>query len=147
MDLVGEIVWDRVPLDDPLPQMLLEPRMLHSTSADGILGRIIDVKQALTKRPYPENSTLVFEVTDELCPWNTGRWQLKTSPEESSVHRTDNTPQLKIPASTLSMLIFGQISATEASRMERLEAVDPKALPIWDKTMHTIHKPFCGDIF
>jgi predicted acetyltransferase len=147
MDLVGEIIWDRAPLDDPLPQMLLEPRMLHSTSADGLLGRIIDIQQAFLKRPYTEKSTLLFDVTDELCPWNNGRWQLETSAEGSSVHPTDKKPQLKMPDSTLAMLIFGQISATEASRMERLEVLDSKALPIWDKTMRTLYRPFCADIF
>jgi len=147
MDLVGEIVWDRVPPDDPLPQMLLEPRMLHSISADGLLGRIIDVEQALTKRPYPGKSILVFEMIDELCPWNSGRWQLETSPEGSLVHCTDREPQLRIPPSTLAMLIFGQINATEASRMQRLEAFDTKALPIWDSMMQTLYKPFCADFF
>jgi len=147
MDLVGEIIWDRVPPDDPLPQMILEPRMLQSISGDGLLGRIIDIEQALSKRPYPEEANLVFEVTDELCPWNNGRWQLETSPEESFVRRTDSKPQLKIPVSTLAMLLFGQISASEAFRMQRLEAIDTKALPIWDKTMRTLYKPFCADIF
>jgi len=111
------------------------------------LGRIIDIEQALSKRPYPEEANLVFEVTDELCPWNNGRWQLETSPEESFVRRTDSKPQLKIPVSTLAMLLFGQISASEAFRMQRLEAIDTKALPIWDKTMRTLYKPFCADIF
>jgi predicted acetyltransferase len=147
MDLVGEIVWDRVPSDDPLPHLLLEPRMLHTTSADGLLGRIIDIERALPKRPYPEEATLIFEVVDDLCPWNNGRWKLETSIAEASIKRTNEKPQLMIPISTLTMLVFGQINATEAVRMQRLDVLDPDALPIWDKAMRTLYRPFCADVF
>jgi len=147
MDLVGEIVWDRVPSDDPLPHLLLEPRMLHTTSADGLLGRIIDIERALPKRPYPEEATLIFEVVDDLCPWNNGRWKLETSITEASIKSTKEKPQLVIPISTLSMLVFGQINATEAVRMQRLDVLDPAVLPIWDKAMRTLYRPFCADLF
>jgi predicted acetyltransferase len=147
MDLVAEIVWDRVPADDPLPHLLLEPRMLHTTSTDGLLGRIVDIEKALPKRPYPEEATLIFEVVDDLCPWNNGRWKLETSIAEASIKRTNEKPQLTIPISTLAMLVFGQINATEAVRMQRLDVLDPDVLPIWDKAMHTLYRPFCADFF
>lgn len=147
MDLVGELIWDRVPSDDPLPHLLLEPRMLHTTSADGLLGRIIDIERALPKRPYPEEATLIFEVVDALCPWNNGRWKLETSIAEASIKGTNEKPQLMIPISTLTMLVFGQINATEAVRMQRLDVLDPDVLPIWDKAMRTLYRPFCADFF
>jgi predicted acetyltransferase len=147
MDRVDEIVWDRVPPDDPLPHLLLEPRMLHLTSLDGLMGRIVDVEGALPKRFYTEEATLTFEVVDDLCPWNNGRWKLETSPAGSSISHTDKEPQLRIPVSTLAMLVFGQISATEAARMVRLDVLDPAALPTWDKTMRTLYRPHCADLF
>lgn len=147
IDLADNIVWDRVPPDDPLPHLILEPRRLHTTSADGLLGRIVDIKQALPKRPYSEEATLTFDVTDELCPWNSGRWKLETSAAGSSIGHTDEEPQLRMPVSTLAMLVFGQLSATEASHMKRLDALDPDALPTWDKTMRTLYRPFCADNF
>ncbi|MEE8398262.1 MAG: GNAT family N-acetyltransferase [Desulfobacterales bacterium] len=146
-DLADNIVWNRVPPDDPLPHMILEPRKLNTTSADGLLGRIVDLEQALPKRPYPEEATLTFDVTDELCPWNNGRWKLETSAAASRISHTDEEPQLRMPISTLAMLVFGQLSATEASRMKRLDALDPDALPTWDKTMRTLYRPFCADNF
>jgi hypothetical protein len=45
------------------------------------------------------------------------------------------------------MLVFGQISATEAARMGRLEVNDGNALPLWDKVMRTKYKPFCPEYF
>ncbi len=147
MDLNDEIVWGRVPTDDPLPHLLLEPRKLNITSSDALLGRIVDVDRALVQRNYPETSILTFDLVDELCPWNNGCWKLETSPNGSAIGRTDEPPQLRLPASTLAMLVFGQVSATESARMGRLDAPEPDALPMWDKTMRTLHRPFCADNF
>ena len=147
MDLVSEIVWERVPSDDPLPHLLLEPRMLRVTSYDGILARIVDVEQALPKRRYHEEGTLTFEIIDDLCSWNRGRWKLETSAAETSISRTSEEPQLVMPISTLAMLVFGQISATEAARMERLDVLEHGALSSWDRVMRTAYRPFCADMF
>lgn len=147
MDLVTNIVWGRVPGDDPLPHLLLEPRMLNITSRDGLLARIVDVERALPKRRYPEEGTLTFEVLDDLCPWNRGRWKLENSAAGVSISRTRDEPQLVMSISTLAMLVFGQISATEAARMERLDVLEQSALSSWDRVMRTAYRPFCPDFF
>jgi len=147
MDLVSNILWPWVPSDDPLPYILLEPRMLNITSRDGILGRIVDVERALPGRRYPEEGTLTFELLDDLCPWNRGRWKLETSVAGAAITRTRDEPQLAMPVSTLTMLVFGQISATEAARMERLDVLDHGSLPRWDRVMRTTYRPFCADYF
>jgi len=45
------------------------------------------------------------------------------------------------------MLFFGQISATEASRMGRLAVFEQEALPLWDRVLRTAYRPFCADMF
>jgi len=147
MDRVGSVLWQNVPPDDPLPHLLLEPRMLNVTLGDGIMARIVDVERALTLRRYPVAGTLTFEVLDELCPWNHGRWQLETSATEATACRTNTSPQLRMPVSTLAMIIFNQISATEAARMGRLDVLEPGALSLWDAVMRTAYRPFCADDF
>jgi len=52
-----------------------------------------------------------------------------------------------IPASTLALLVFGQVSASEAARMARLDVNTPEALYLWDKTMRTRYRPACADNF
>jgi len=83
MAIVSDIFWPRVPSDDPLPHLLLEPRMLNINARDGLLARIVDMK-ALTQRQYSGHDEMVFEVIDELCPWNHGRWRLETSSKEAA---------------------------------------------------------------
>ncbi len=146
-DLVREVSWGVVPVDDPLPHLLLEPRMLHATARDGILGRVVDVARALPSRPYEDTGILTFELQDEMAPWNAGRWRLETTGPETKVERTAAAPQVTMPVHTLAMLLFGQISATEAARMGRLDAHDTAALRTWDRVMATRHRPFCADHF
>ena len=147
MDLVSNIIWASVPSDDPLPHLLLEPRMLRIRSGDGILGRIVDVDKALPRRRYHEEGVLTFEVIDDLCSWNCGRWKLEISTDSAVINRTSEQPQLVMPISTLAMLVFGQISATEAARMERLDVLEHGALSSWDRVMRTAYRPFCADMF
>ena len=72
---------------------------------------------------------------------------MQTTPADSVIMRTDEEPQLVMPVSTLALLVFGQISATEAARMKRLDAVDETALPLWDRVMRTKYRPSCVDSF
>ena len=52
-----------------------------------------------------------------------------------------------MPISTLAMLVFNQITASEAARMQRLDVTDHDALPVWDRVMRTIYRPACVDQF
>lgn len=146
-DLVNRITWAVVPPDDPLPYLLLEPRMLHDESRDGIYGRVIDVDRAFAGRGYGTEGSLTFGVVDPVCPWNEGTWLLETSGAETSVTRTTRQPDFVAPASTLAMLLFGQISVTEAWRMGRLEAPTSESLARHDALLRTGYRPFCADHF
>ncbi|MFC1948057.1 enhanced intracellular survival protein Eis [Chloroflexota bacterium] len=147
MDILEEVKWGQVPSDDPLRLLLQEPRMLNMRSSDGMYARIIDVSRALPRRGYDEEGKLTFKITDNVCQWNEKIWELEASVNGSSIKETGKTPQLEMPASTLSLLYFGQISATEAARMGRLDVNDPNCLPAWDRVMRTRYKPACADGF
>ncbi len=145
--LVFEITWRCVPQDDPLPHLLLEPRRLNMRAGDGLLARVVDVPGAMQQRRYDESGQLAFEVTDALCPWNAGRWQLETADDRVLVERTSRPPELIISIDTLAMLLFGQISPSEAVRMGRAVTPEGCDLAKWDRIMRTRHKAFCPDFF
>jgi predicted acetyltransferase len=147
MDLVSRIDWLRAPPDDPLPHLLLEPRKLNATSADGLLARIVDVERALPQRRYTGEAELTFSLLDSVCPWNQGPWKLSVSPHGNRIVRTTEEAQLKMPVSTLAMLFFGQITATQAAAMGRLDEGVPGSLAVWDVVMKTASRPFCADSF
>lgn len=147
MDILDEVKWGQVPVYDPLPCLLKEPRMLKVKSTDGMYGRIVDVAGALPQRGYDEEGKLIFKINDDLCRWNQGTWIMETSPDGATITPGSETPQLEMPASTLPLLYFGQVSATEAARMGRLDVNDPNSLPVWDRVMSTRYKPACADGF
>ena len=77
-DLVGQVTMT-VPDDDPAPELLLEPRMLQKHTSDGIWMRVTDAEKALASRPYGDRGELVIDLpTDDMCPWNAGRWMIET---------------------------------------------------------------------
>ncbi len=147
MDIAFEITWGGAPSDDPLPHLLMEPRMLNKTSRDAVLARIVDVERAMDKRGYDAEGILTFRIIDKLCPWNEGTWKLETSPGEATIKHTDEEPQLEMPISTLALLYLGQLSSTEAARMGRLDVLVPDSLASWDRVMETRYKPGCADMF
>ena len=147
MDLIEEIKWGMVPVFDPLPHLIKENRKLNGKFTDGMYGRIVDIAGAMDKRGYDTEGKLVFKINDDFCPWNQGTWILETSPDGAKITPGSETPQLEMPASTLPLLFFGQVSATEADRMGRLDVNDPDSLPVWDRVMSTRYKPACADGF
>lgn len=143
-DNVDEILWDNAPPDDPLPLMLVEPRLLHQSLRDGIMARLVTVDDALAQRPYAAVSELRFELADGFCEWNAGRWRLATSPEGGQAARIDGQDvDFALTPDTLASLVFGRTTATDAARAGLLENVrDPAALDRWDATLRLAHPPY-----
>jgi predicted acetyltransferase len=140
------IEWPVAPPDDPLPHQLLEPRQLRDTLSEQLLARIVDIPGAFRGRGYQESEALRFSITDDLCTWNTGSWQVITGSDDAEVTPlSSGAPDITLTPGTLAMLLFGQITATEAARAGKLDVHDEAALPRWDKTLRTIHKPFTSD--
>lgn len=147
-DLIHQITIGKVPPDDPLPHLLLEPKCLTiSLPSSGMVARIVDVEKALPLRPYGARGALTFEIIDDVCEWNRGTWRLEATAAGSEVTRGAADPELTMPVSTLAMLVFGRITASEAARMGRLQVHEPAALPKWDAVMRTEHAPHCQDFF
>jgi predicted acetyltransferase len=94
-----------------------------------------------------EEGTLTFDILDDLCPWNASRWRFETDGNQSAIKITTDNPDVAMPISTLAMLFFGQISATEAARMGRLHVYKDAALLNWDSILRPKYRPFCADYF
>lgn len=83
-DLVGEVVAHLRPVDDPLLYLLADSRRARMRVSDGLWARLVDVGRALAQRRYAAPVDVVIEVTDQVCPWNAGRWRLTTLPRETA---------------------------------------------------------------
>jgi predicted acetyltransferase len=145
-DLAKRVMLPNTPADDPAFDIMLDPRELHATRFDWLLGRIIDVERALPLRPYGEGR-VVFDVRDEMCPWNADRWALEAGPDGALITRTKETPSLSLDVSALAQILFGQVSPTQAVRIGRAESTPATDLDLWDGMFRTAYTPFCPDGF
>jgi predicted acetyltransferase len=149
-DLVGTIDWHAVPEDDPAPGLLLEPRTLQRRTMDGIWLRVIDVESCLASRKYSQPGEVILKITeDELCPWNTGVYEISSSGEACEVRRTDQNSNIDIELSTqaLASLASGHSKASWLGRIGRLNATRPERLPDIDSFFETQYRPTCANDF
>lgn len=146
-DLASRIWMPSMPTDDPAMSVMLDPRELNATHRDHLMGRILDIERALPLRPYGAEGRVVFEVRDEMCPWNAGRWALETSGPEAAVARTKESAQLTLDVSALAQLLWGQVSPTNEVRSGRAETTGAAPLALWDAIWRTEYAPFCPNWF
>ncbi|MYD99555.1 MAG: GNAT family N-acetyltransferase [Gammaproteobacteria bacterium] len=146
-DLVGRVRWTSAPLDDPAPELLIEPRMLHPSVQEGTWSRIVDVPTALTSRGYDVAAELGIEVEDDpLTPWNDGVWHLEASPEGAHAQPSRQTPDIRLNVKALASLWSGFRSASELARWGFVEG-DRQALARADEVFRTRYAPHCPDHF
>lgn len=112
IDLVREVRFDGAAVDEPLRQLLSDPRALQCEVFDGTYVRLVDVAGALALRRYAAPIDIVLEVDDQFCPWNTGRYRLHGDPDDAVCERTDAPADINIAARDLGAIYLGGISLT-----------------------------------
>ncbi len=141
-DAVGEITWNNAGPDDPLPHMLVEPRMLNPVVRDGIMARLVSVDRALEFRPYPIDTEVTFRLADDFCPWNSGEWRLSTGGEGGSMRRADGERiEATLAPDTLAQIAWGFLRPSVAWRAGLLEVDDESVLDRWDDAFRTTYPP------
>lgn len=112
-DLTRKVVAHSRPRDEPLRQMLRNPRAMRITrQSDNLWMRILDVPAALAARTYSTPDTIAFSVqTDEMVPNNVGTWRLEADVTGASCVRTNDAPDLTLDIQALGALYLGGMSA------------------------------------
>jgi predicted acetyltransferase len=106
LDLVTEVTTPGLPPDDPLA-VWAEETGAGIRRGEPLWTRIVDIDAALTSRGYVGDLEVVLEVTDELCPWNAGRWRLTTGPEGSTCGRATADADLALDIRELGSVYLG----------------------------------------
>ncbi|MCL2463548.1 MAG: GNAT family N-acetyltransferase [Micrococcales bacterium] len=79
LDLTASVTATRLAVDDPVTQLLVEPRAATPEISDNLWVRLLDLPAALTARRYAAPLDVVLDVTDGRLPANAGRWRLVTA--------------------------------------------------------------------
>jgi predicted acetyltransferase len=149
IDLVGRVKGWRGPMPHPLLLQLTEPRRLGLTVREGMLLRLIDVSAALEARSFagPAGS-LAFELTDEFCPSNAGRWRLDFAGDgAASVSPFDGEPDLLLDTTDLATVYLGAFTFADLARAGRVRECRPGAVVAADALFVTTNAPWSSTMF
>jgi len=132
-----------LPPEHALFMLLATPRRARYRMGDGLWVRLLDVGAALSGRVYQGDEPIVFEVADEFCPWNEGRWKL----EGGRAERTKDEPDLRLPVQSLGSALLGGVSFATLRRAGRLAEVKDGAIARGDSLFRWDRHPWCPEIF
>ena len=151
LDLMRTLKAGRLPEDHPVLLMAAEPRRLGLVMGDGLWLRILDVAAALEARTYGVSGyghgRLAFDLADDYCPWNAGRWQLDVDDGRAGVKRTDSTADIGLSAAELASMLLGTFSATSLAAAGRVRELRPGGLAAADELFATATRPWCPQEF
>jgi predicted acetyltransferase len=143
VDWKANVTASLLPPDHPLFFLLSTPRRMRYRMGDGLWVRLVDVGAALSGRKYLEDGSIVFEVDDEFCPWNAGRWRL----EGGTAERTDAAADLALPVQSLASAYLGGPSFAALARAGRVEELTDGAIARADGMFRWDRHPWCPEIF
>lgn len=147
LDLVRAVVRSSAPVDDPLHQLVANPRMIKTELSDAAYARIVDVPAALAARTYARDLDLVIEVLDALLPDSGGRFRLQASPDGATATRTDHSPDVTLSARQLAAVYLGGTPATEFAHAGLLTEHTAGTVQAITAGFLTDPAPYCPDFF
>jgi predicted acetyltransferase len=131
------------PRDSPLFLLLARPNLAGPKLFDGLWVRLVDVGAALSGRTYAGDGSVVFDVRDEFCPWNEGRWQL----EGGEAARTDADADIALDVADLASPYLGGFTFRELANAGRVAELREGAIARADAMFRTDVAPWCPEIF
>lgn len=143
IDWAARISAFLLPIDHPLFFLLANPRRMRFRAFDGLWARLVDVGAALSARTYPADGAVVFDVLDEFCPWNAGRWRVT----DGVAKRSTASPQLRCDVTALGSAYLGAFSFSELFRGGRVEELRRGAAARADAMFAAERAPWCPEIF
>lgn len=142
IDLTRSVTLAFGSIDEPLLDMVNEPRRLHASLGDGLWLRVVDVPAALAGRRYPTRPDLAIEVSDPLIEENNGRFLL----DGTRVSR-EREPDLALDIATLGSLFLGGGSAGALAGAGRVTELRPGAVAEADAAFRWHRAPVGIEMF
>ncbi|MGO9550017.1 GNAT family N-acetyltransferase, partial [Mycobacterium sp.] len=144
LDLIDRVVFWMLPVDDPLPWLLLDRRALKVSAVhDETWLRILDVEKALTARRYARDGTVIIAVDDPLLPGNS----ISVSITGGGAEVTEQRPQLSVGVEGLASVLLGGATWRSLAAAGLVRADDPAAVDVADRLFAVHDAPYAGFYF
>jgi predicted acetyltransferase len=148
LDLTRTLVYELAPADDPLQHMLAEARaVIYKWVGEALWVRLVDLPRALAERTYAQPFEVVFEVADEVCPWNAGRWALRWDGETATCAKTALPAGIELSVNELGATYLGGTTFETLARAGRVRELRPGALTAANRAFRADVEPWCPEIF
>jgi predicted acetyltransferase len=144
LDLVDRVTFWMLPVDDPLPWLVLDRRAVRVTAVhDETWLRVIDAHNALAARQYVGDGTVIIAVNDPLLPNNSSCFAITGDGAE----QTDRPAQLQVGIEGLAAVLLGGATWHSLAAAGLAQSDDPAALVVADQLFAVHDAPYAGFFF
>lgn len=144
LDLIDRVTFWMLPVDDPLPWLLVDRRAARVTAVhDETWLRIVDVRQALSLRRYAGDGTVTIAINDPLLQQNSATLRIA----HSGVEPTGRRPDLYVGVEGLAAVLLGGTTWRRLAAGGLARAEDPAALTVADQLFAVPDAPYAGFFF
>jgi predicted acetyltransferase len=147
VDLMDTVKGFFLPLDDPLPFMLEDPRRMVTRAQDNLWLRVVDVESALISRRYAAPDVLSIGIEDKLLASNSGTWRLDTREDQPTAERVETDADIVIDVKDLGATYLGGTSLSTLLRAGRVRELTQGAVSRYDAMFRSDRAPWCPEIF
>jgi predicted acetyltransferase len=141
VDLVGSITTRQLPIDDPLPYLLDNPRVVRTTGLnDGLWLNARDIPTCFGTRTYRTEDRLVVEADGR-------RWQIEGGPDGAVCKSVRTKPDMVTSHGWLSALLLGGVQPSSLVAGRRMTARNDDVLRRADLFFPTSLAPHCQTHF
>lgn len=144
LDLIDRVLFWMLPVDDPLPWLLVDRRAARVTAVhDETWLRVIDAQKALSARQYEGDGAVTIALNDQLLPNNSGTFTIAGD----GAGPTDRRPQLHVGIEGLAAVLLGGATWHSLAAGGLARADDPAALTVADRLFAVRNAPYAGFFF
>jgi predicted acetyltransferase len=144
LDLIDRVVFWMMPVDDPLPWLLLDRRAARVTAThDETWLRVVDVEKALSARQYAGDGDVIVAVDDPLLPRNS----ITVAITGDGGEQTDRHPQLRVGVAGLAAVLLGGATWRSLAVAGLAHAEDPAVLAAAERLFAVREAPHAGFFF
>ncbi len=144
LDLIDRVKFWLLPLDDPLPELLVDRRAVTVTAVhDETWLRIVDAERALAARSYAGTGSVTVAVNDPLLPKNSASFTIG----EGGAISTNRPADLHVGIEGLGAVLLDGTTWRSLAVAGRARAEDPAALAVADRLFAVPEAPHAGTFF
>lgn len=144
LDLIDRVTFWMLPLDDPMPSLLVDRRAVKVTAVhDETWLRVVDAERALAARSYAGDGAVTVAVNDPLLPKNSARYTISGDGAEATTRPAD----LHVGIEGLGAVLLGGTTWRSLALAGLARAENPAMLTVADRLFAVPEAPHAGTFF